>query len=342
MSNNKKQATYSDSGVDIEAGNKAVELIKDRAQKTFRHYNGKILSGIGGFSGVVELPDKRVMGTSTDGVGTKLMLSIIMEKHDTVGIDLVAMCVNDLIVAGITPAIFLDYIAIGKQIPEKTSLIVNGIIEGCERAETALLGGEMAEMPGMYKDNDYDLAGFAVGFADSKEALILGKNIKPGMKVFGLPSSGVHSNGYSLVRKVFGIDINDPEKAKKILNEHHSFIGKTLGQELLEPTTIYVKQIKSLLSKYEIAGMVHITGGGIIENPPRVLPEGCAINIKMGSWPVNPIFKYIQEKGNISIQEMLKTFNCGIGLMVISSDDIKEAILIGEVVKGNKYVSFLS
>ena len=338
MTNNKKQIIYSDSGVDIEAGNKAVDLIKNKAQETFRHYNGKVLSGIGGFSGVVELPDKRVMGTSTDGVGTKLMLSIIMEKYDTVGIDLVAMCVNDLIVAGITPAIFLDYIAMGKQIPERTSLIINGIIDGCEMAEMALLGGEMAEMPGMYKNNDYDLAGFAVGFADSKEALILGKNIKPGMKVFGFPSSGIHSNGYSLVRKVFNIDINDHEKAREILNEQHSFIGKTLGQELLEPTTIYVKQIKSLLSKYEIAGMAHITGGGIIENPPRVLPEDCAINIKMGSWQVNPIFKYIQEKGNISIEEMLKTFNYGIGLMIISSDDIEEAILIGEVIKGSKPV----
>ncbi|MCK4355097.1 phosphoribosylformylglycinamidine cyclo-ligase [Candidatus Parcubacteria bacterium] len=340
MTNN-KQTTYAESGVNIDAGNKAVNLIKNEAQKTFRHYNGKILSGIGGFSGVIELADKRVMGTSTDGVGTKLMLSIIMEKHDTVGIDLVAMCVNDLIVAGITPAIFLDYIAMGKQIPKRTSLIVKGIIEGCERAETALLGGEMAEMPGMYKDNDYDLAGFAIGFADSKENLILGKDIKPGMKVFGLPSSGVHSNGYSLARKVFGIDINKPKKAKKILDKQHSFIGKTLGEELLEPTTIYVKQIKSLLSKYKIAGMVHITGGGIIENPPRVLPKGCAINIKMGSWPVNPIFKYIQKKGNISIKEMLKTFNYGIGLMVISDDDIKQGIPIGKVVKGNKEVRLI-
>ena len=335
-----KQTTYSESGVNIEAGDQAVQLIKDMAQKTFRHYNGKILSGIGGFSGVVELADKRVMGTSTDGVGTKLILSIIMEKYDTVGIDLVAMCVNDLIVAGITPAIFLDYIAMGKQVPKKTSLIVSGIIEGCERAETALLGGEMAEMPGMYKNNDYDLAGFAIGFANSKENLILGKDIKPGMKVFGLPSSGVHSNGYSLVRKVFDIDINDFEKTKEILEQEHSSIGKTLGEELLEPTTIYVKQIKSLLSKYNIAGMAHITGGGIIENPPRILPEGCAINIKMGSWPVNPIFEYIQKKGNISLKEMLKTFNYGIGLIIISGDNIKEAIPIGEVIEGNKEVYF--
>lgn len=337
----KKQTTYTDSGVNIEAGNKAVDLIKKRVQKTFRHYDGKILSDIGGFSGIVELPDKRVMGTSTDGVGTKLMLSIIMEKHDTVGIDLVAMCVNDLIVTGMKPAIFLDYIAMGKQIPERTSLIIDGIIKGCEMAETALLGGEMAEMPGMYKENDYDLAGFAIGFADSKNDLILGKNIKPGMKVFGFPSSGIHSNGYSLVRKVFNIDINNQKETKKILYKKHSLIGRTLGEELLEPTIIYVKQIKSLLSKYEIAGMVHITGGGLIENPPRILPKGCAIEIKIGSWPVNPIFKYIQEKGNISLREMLKTFNYGIGLLVVSSDDIKEGIPIGKIIKGNKKVHLL-
>ena len=335
------QTTYRDSGVDIEAGNKAVELIKEKAQKTFRHYDGKVLSGIGGFSGVVELADGRVMGASTDGVGTKLVLSIIMDKHDTIGIDLVAMCVNDLIVTGIIPALFLDYIAMGKQIPERTASIVDGIIEGCERAQTALLGGEMAEMPGLYKESDYDLAGFAIGFADSKEDLILGKDIKPGMKVFGFPSSGIHSNGYSLVRKVFDIDIDDFEKAKEILNEKHSVLGRTLGEELLEPTAIYVKQIKSLLSKYKIAGMVHITGGGIIENPPRIVPGGCAVNIKKDSWEIPSIFKYIEEKGNIPFEELLRTFNCGIGLMVISGDDIQEGMFIGEVIKGDKEVHIL-
>lgn len=340
MNKNKKE-TYANSGVDIKAGEKAVELIKEKAKKTFRHYNGKVLSGIGGFSGVVELSDGRVMGTSTDGVGTKLVLSIIMGKHDTVGIDLVAMCVNDLIVTGIIPAIFLDYIAQGKQIPERTVNIVEGIIEGCERAETALLGGEMAEMPGMYKESDYDLAGFAVGFADSKDNLILGDDIKPGMKIFGFPSSGIHSNGYSLVRKIFDIDINNIEKTKKILNERHSFIGRTLGEELLEPTTIYVKQVKSLLSKYKIAGMVHITGGGIIENPPRILPDGCGINIKKGSWKIPPIFKYMEEKGNVPFEEMIRTFNYGIGLIVISDDDIEEGILIGEVIKGDKKVNII-
>lgn len=339
--NKDEKNTYVDSGVDITAGNKAVELIKETAKKTFRHYDGNILSGIGGFSGIIELPDGRIMGASTDGVGTKLIISIVMGKHDTIGIDLVAMCVNDLIVTGMIPAIFLDYIAMDKQIPERTSSIVSGIIDGCEMAETALLGGEMAEMPGMYKENIYDLAGFAVGFADSKANLILGENIKPGMKVFGFPSSGIHSNGYSLVRKIFDIDINDFQKAEKILNRKNSFIGRTLGEELLEPTIIYVKQIKYLLSKYEIAGMVHITGGGIIENPPRILPDGCAIKIKKGSWSVPLIFKYIQEKGSIAFEEMVRTFNYGIGLMVISDDDVKEGILIGEVIEGNKEVHII-
>ncbi len=332
---------YADSGVDIEAGNKAVDLIKDKAQKTFRHYEGNVLSGIGGFSGVVELPDGRVMGTSTDGVGTKLMIATLLNKHNTIGIDLVAMCVNDLIVTGIQPSIFLDYIAMGKQIPERTSLIISGIIEGCDMAESALLGGEMAEMPGMYKDEDYDLAGFAIGFADSKEKLILGKNIKPGMRVYGFPSSGVHSNGYSLVRKVFNINMNERENTKKILGEQHASLRRTLGEELLEPTVIYVKQIKSLLQKYTISGMVHVTGGGIIENTPRILPKNCAVHIKKDSWEMPPIFRIIQKKGNISIDEMMRTFNCGIGLIVISDDIIEEGIFIGEIVKGNKEIQIL-
>ncbi len=332
---------YADSGVNIEAGNKAVDLIKDKAQKTFRHYEGNVLSGIGGFSGVVELPDGRVMGTSTDGVGTKLMIATLLNKHNTIGIDLVAMCVNDLIVTGIQPSIFLDYIAMGKQIPERTSLIISGIIEGCDMAESALLGGEMAEMPDMYKEEDYDLAGFAIGFADSKEKLILGKNIKPGMRVYGFPSSGVHSNGYSLVRKVFNINMNERENTKKILGEQLASLRRTLGEELLEPTVIYVKQIKSLLQKYTISGMVHVTGGGIIENTPRILPNNCAVHIKKDSWEMPPIFKIIQKKGNISTDEMMRTFNCGIGLIVISDDIIEEGILIGEIVKGNKEIQIL-
>ncbi len=332
---------YAYSGVSIEAGNKTVDLIKDSAQKTFKHYKGNVLSGIGGFSGVVELPDGRIMGTSTDGVGTKLILATLLNKHNTIGIDLVAMCVNDLIVTGIQPSIFLDYIAMGKQIPERTSLVVSGIIEGCDMAESALLGGEMAEMPGMYKDEDYDLAGFAIGFADSKKDLILGENIKPGMRVYGFPSSGVHSNGYSLVRKVFNINLNERENTQKILEEQYASLGRTLGEELLEPTIIYVRQVKSLLRKYTISGMVHVTGGGIIENTPRILPKGCAVHIKKDSWEIPPIFRIIQEKGNISTDEMMRTFNCGIGLIAISEDVIEEGILIGEIVKGNKEIQIL-
>lgn len=338
---NDKQTTYAESGVDIEAGDKAVDLIKKRVQETYKNYPGKVLTDIGGFSGLIELDDGRVVGSSTDGVGTKLMLAAILDKHDTVGIDLVAMSVNDLIVAGIIPAFFLDYIAVGKQVPERTERIVGGVIDGCNLAQVALLGGEMAEMPGMYGEDDYDLAGFAVGFAKSKNELILGKDIQPGMKVYGFASSGVHSNGYSLIRKIFGIDLDNPEKTKEILNQEYSELGRTLGEELLEPTVIYVDQIKKLLAKYKIAGFVHVTGGGLVENPPRILPEGCGINIKMGSWKVPPIFKLIQEKGNISEQEMLKTFNYGIGLIAISSDDIPEGIQIGEVVKGDKKVNFL-
>ncbi len=333
-----KKTTYKDSGVDRDAGNRAVDLIKKEVQKTFRHYEGEVLSGIGGFSGVVELKDKRVMGMSTDGVGTKLFLSIILKKYDTVGIDLVAMCVNDLIVAGVYPAFFLDYIALGKQEPEKTQLVIKGIIKGCDLAECALIGGEMAEMPGMYRKEDYDLAGFSVGFAESKKDIISGEKIKPGMKVYGFPSSGVHSNGYSLIRKIFKIDFENPSLSKKNLNVFYPELGKTLGEELLTPTTIYVKLVKKLIKKYNIAGLIHITGGGVIENPPRILPEGCALEIKESALMIPPIFEIIKEKGNISSEEMMRTFNCGIGLMAISENKIKEGVFLGEVVEGDRKV----
>lgn len=336
-----KIITYADSGVNIDAGDLAVDLIKDKAKETLKYFPGKVLSGIGGFSGIVELPSGQIMGSCTDGVGTKLILGILLDKHDTVGIDLVAMSVNDLIVAGMMPAIFLDYIAMGKQIPERTQKIVNGIIEGCHQSESALLGGEMAEMPGLYQEGEYDLAGFAIGFADSKDKLILGKEIKPGMKVYGLASSGVHSNGYSLVRRVFGIDLDKSEEAKKALNEFYPELKRTLGEELLEPTKIYVKDVKKLISKYNIRGMAHITGGGLIENIPRTLPAGCAVKINNGSWPVPAIFKLIQEKGNIPELEMMRTFNYGIGLVLITEDVIEEAILIGEVVQGNEIVEVI-
>ena len=328
-----KKLTYNDSGVNIEAGDKAVDLIKEKAQETFKNYPGEVLSQIGGFSGAVKLKDGRVMGTSTDGVGTKLVLSILLDKHHTVGIDLVAMCVNDLIVNGIEPAVFLDYIAMGKQIPERTQKIVEGIIKGCNQAECALLGGEMAEMPGMYGENDYDLAGFAIGFADSEDDLITGGKIEPDMYVYGLPSSGIHSNGYSLVRKVFEIDLEKTEEAKQALNTFYPELRRTLGEELLEPTQIYVKPLKEILKKYQIFGIVHITGGGLIENPPRILPSEFALEIDKSAWKRPEIFNLIQKKGGISEEEMLKTFNCGLGLVIISTQEIPEAIKLGKVIK---------
>ncbi len=331
---------YAKSGVDINAGNEAVNLIKDQAEKTLQYFPGKVLSGIGGFSGIVELSDKRVMGLATDGVGTKLVLSIVLEKHDTVGIDLVAMCVNDLAVAGLIPAVFLDYIAMGKQVPQRTQKIINGITEGCHQAECALLGGEMAEMPDMYNKKDYDLAGFAVGFANSKNDLITGDKIKVGMKIYGLPSSGVHSNGYSLVRKTFGIDLKKIDEAKKMLDTNYPKLGRTLGEELLEPTKIYVKEIKKLMSDYNIAGMAHITGGGLVENIPRILPVNCSAVINKNSWEVPTIFELIEEKGNISKFEMMRTFNYGIGLVIVTSDTIENAVLIGKIVNGNNEILF--
>lgn len=341
---NKKGMTYADSGVNISAGNKAVNLIRGTAEKTFRFIKGKVLSGIGGFSAAIELEDGRIVAASTDGVGTKLMIAILLNRHDTIGIDLVAMCVNDIIVGGVEPMFFLDYLATGKQIPGQTKTIVGGIAEGCEMAECALIGGEMAELPGMYKEGEYDLAGFAVGFAYSKHDLILGDRIKPGMKVYGLRSNGLHSNGYSLVRKLFRVHLNRPKSSRKNLDHYYGVIGETLGEKLLMPTRIYVKDVKRLLAKYDIAGMAHITGGGLLENPARILPNNCAIVFRKGSWPVPPIFGLVQELGNVSEKEMCRTFNNGIGFVLISPDDIKEAILIGKVVeraKGKRKIGFV-
>lgn len=340
MKKNNKKITYVSSGVDIGAGNLAVDLIKKNVHKTFKYFPGKVLTKIGSFGGVAQLQGGKIVASSTDGVGTKLVLACLMNKHETIGIDLVAMSVNDLAVIGIMPAIFLDYIAMGRQIPKRTEKIVSGIIKGCCDCECALMGGEMAEMPDMYSEEEYDLAGFAVGFADSKKDLILGKNIKPGMKVYGFASSGVHSNGYSLVRKIFGINFSDKIRAKKILNSKFSGLSKTLGEELLAPTKIYVKIIKKLISSYKIAGFAHITGGGLVENPPRILPKGCSMNIVKNSWKRPAIFDLIQKTGNISDYEMLRTFNCGIGLIAVSEENIKEGILIGEIIKGDGDVIF--
>lgn len=340
MNDKKKSLTYADSGVNTREGQRAVDLIKKKAEKTFRFFPGQVLTGIGGFSGLVELPNGMIMGFATDGVGTKLIIAIMMEKHDTVGIDLGAMCFNDLAVVGITPAIFLDYIAMGKQIPERTDIIVSGIIDGCEMAKTTLLGGEMAEMPGMYAENEYDLAGFAAGFIDSKDDLILGKDVEVGMKILGIPSSGVHSNGYSLIREITGIVLEDPKKTLQILETIVPDTNRTLGDELLEPTIIYVQEAKRLVDNYDIAALIHISGGGWEENPPRVLPPGCAAKFKPNSWPVLPIFNFIQKKGNLSDEVMRETFNLGIGMMAVTHDDIDGAYHIGDVIEGNQEVFF--
>lgn len=329
--------TYKSAGVDIDAGNKAVDLIKERVKGTFSLLRtGKVITDLGGFSSVVELPNGKLVVTTTDGVGTKLIVGILMNKHDTVGIDLGAMCFNDLLAGGILPAIFLDYIALGKQIPEKTSEIMEGIIVGCEQAGAALVGGEMAECPGLYGPEEYDLAGFAVGFADSRKELILGDKIEPGMKIYGLPSSGLHSNSYSLARKVFGINLNTPVASISALDAHNEVLGCTLGEELLRPTKIYVQEVERLMGKYDIAGMINVTGGGLVENPPRVLPRNCSAIINLETWKPQPIFGLLQKLGNVSREEMLKVTNYGIGFMLISADEIADdgVIEIGNVVEG--------
>jgi len=309
--------TYSGAGVDIEAGNALVQKIKPMVART--HRTG-ILGAIGGFGGLFELPVAQyrqpVMVSGTDGVGTKLRLAIDLDMPDTVGIDLVAMCVNDILVCGAEPLWFLDYFATGRLDVEQASRVISGIAEGCVQAGAALLGGETAEMPGMYHESDYDLAGFAVGVAE-KDQLIDGTSVAPGDCIIGIASSGPHSNGYSLIRKVAEQhDINAP------------FEALTLGQTLMQPTRIYVKAIHGVLqAKLPIKAMAHITGGGITENVPRSLPANVVAKIELGSWSEPPVFAWLQDQGNIEQAEMLRTFNCGIGFtMVVAKTDV-EAVL---------------
>lgn len=312
---------YKQAGVDIEAGYEAVNKMKKHVQKTMRP---GVLSGLGGFGGMFDLSTlglkEPVLVSGTDGVGTKLMLAFMMDQHDTIGIDCVAMCVNDIVVQGAEPLYFLDYIACGKAHPDKIESIVKGVATGCEQAGAALIGGETAEMPGMYDEEEYDLAGFAVG-ACEKTKLVTGENIQPGDALIGLASSGIHSNGYSLVRKVLLQD------AKRDLHEHIEELGCKLGEELLKPTRIYVKSLLSALKQYEIKGMAHITGGGFIENIPRMLPENLGVEIVKGSWPVLPIFKLLQQEGNLVEEEMYNIFNMGIGMVVVvPADQAKAAV----------------
>lgn len=313
---------YKSAGVDIEAGYKAVELMKEHVKGTMRP---EVLGGLGGFSGAFSLEkfkdmEKPTLVSGTDGVGTKLKLAFLLDKHDTIGIDCVAMCVNDIACAGGEPLFFLDYIACGKNEPEKIASIVKGVAEGCKQAGAALIGGETAEMPGFYPVDEYDLAGFAVGIVDEKK-LITGKDIQDGDVIIGIASSGIHSNGYSLVRKVF--PMREPS-----LNEYVETLGCTLGEALLTPTKIYVKALDSVKKAgITIKGCSHITGGGFYENIPRMLPDGVRAVIKKDSYDVLPIFKLLQQSGNISEEMMYNTYNMGIGMMlVVNKEKAKETI----------------
>jgi phosphoribosylformylglycinamidine cyclo-ligase len=312
---------YKQAGVDIDAGNQAVERMKKHVKRTFRP---EVLTDLGGFGALFRLDtskyEKPVLVSGTDGVGTKLKLAFAMDKHDTIGIDAVAMCVNDVVVQGAEPLFFLDYLAVDKVIPEKIEAIVKGIADGCAQAGCSLIGGETAEMPGMYAEGEYDIAGFTVGVVDEQN-MITGASVAPGDVMIGLASSGVHSNGFSLVRKVLLADKG------MSLHDHVDALGKTLGEELLTPTRIYVKQVLSVLEKHEVKALAHITGGGFTENIPRVLPEGMQAVVDVGSWPVLPVFQLVQEAGGISYSDMYKTFNMGIGMILVVKPQDAESVI---------------
>ncbi|MEH7342894.1 phosphoribosylformylglycinamidine cyclo-ligase [Bacillus sp. JJ1532] len=312
---------YKQAGVDIEAGYEAVSRMKKHVEKTVRP---GVFGGLGGFGGMFDLSvlnlKEPVLVSGTDGVGTKLMLAFMMDKHDTIGIDAVAMCVNDIVVQGAEPIYFLDYIGCGKAEPSKIEAIVKGIADGCEQAGCALVGGETAEMPGMYTEEEYDLAGFAVG-ACEKSDIISGTDIKSGDALIGLASSGIHSNGYSLVRKLF------LEKANMSLTDHVDELGCTLGEELLRPTKIYVKPILSALNKFKIKGMAHITGGGFIENIPRMLPEGLGAQLKESNWEVPAVFKLMEKIGELDRKEMYNIFNMGTGMVLAVDQEIAHDVM---------------
>ena len=335
---NKTSLSYKDAGVDIDAGNALVDRIKGVVKKTRRP---EVMGGLGGFGALCALPQKYrepVLVSGTDGVGTKLRLAMDLKRHDTIGIDLVAMCVNDLVVQGAEPLFFLDYVAVGKNHPEKIAQMVSGIAEGCRQAGCALIGGETAEMPGFYPENEYDMAGFSVGMVD-KEKMIDGTGIKAGDALIGVASSGVHSNGYSLVRKTLGIN-------EKSVRRYIDEFGKTLGEELLTPTKIYVKAIQSLMGKVEVKGISHITGGGFYENVPRMLPAGIVAKIEKAAMPVPPVFDLIAKTGKIPERDMYNTFNMGAGLVLaVAAEDASRAVaaisaageqayVIGECVNG--------
>ncbi len=317
MSEEKQSLSYKDAGVDIDAGNALVENIKGAVKRTTRP---EVMGGLGGFGSVCQLPTgykEPVLVAGTDGVGTKLRLAIDLKKHDTVGIDLVAMCVNDLIVQGAEPLFFLDYYATDKLDVDVASAVVSGIADGCVLSGCALVGGETAEMPGMYHAGDYDIAGFCVGVAE-KSRLLDGSLVKAGDQLIALASSGPHSNGYSLIRKVLEVNNTDTNEI---------FQGKSIGEHLIEPTKIYVKSVLSLLKEVEVHAISHITGGGFWENIPRVLPSSAQATINGSSWQWPSIFNWLQEKGNITEHEMYRTFNCGVGMIiVVPADEVEKSI----------------
>ena len=336
---------YKNAGVDIEAGYRSVELMKEYVKGTMRP---EVLGGIGGFSGAFSLAaikdmENPTLVSGTDGVGTKIKLAFLMDKHDTVGIDCVAMCVNDIVCAGGEPLFFLDYIACGINYPEKIASIVKGVAEGCKMAGAALIGGETAEHPGLMPEEEYDLAGFAVGVVDEKD-LITGEKIKPGDVLVGIASSGVHSNGFSLVRKVF-------DMTKESLDTYYDELGSTLGEALIMPTKIYVKALKAIKDAgVVIKGCSHITGGGFYENIPRMLPEGVRAVIEKESYPIPAIFKLMQDKGNLEEKMMYNTYNMGLGMVLaIDASEVREAVaaieeagekayIVGNVTAGEKGV----
>ena len=334
-----KKFSYKDAGVDIKKGDSFVRMIKPMVESTFRP---EVLTKIGGFAGCVSLNLERykkpILVSSTDGVGTKLKIAFMMDRHDTVGIDLVAMCVNDIVVIGARPLFLLDYLATSKLDTEKATKVVSGIVKGCVEAECSLVGGETAEMPGFYKEGEYDLAGFVVGIVENTQ-LIDGSGVTVGDKLIGIASSGLHSNGYSLVRKLL------LGQYKMDLGKRVEEIGAVLGEELLRPTRIYVKTILNLTRDFNIGGIAHITGGGITGNLPRVIPKGCKAIVRRKSWDIPPIFSFLKEKGKIAEEEMLRTFNNGIGLILIvrpkEIEDLlarlhslgEKAFIIGEVGK---------
>ncbi|WP_438431395.1 phosphoribosylformylglycinamidine cyclo-ligase [Gorillibacterium sp. sgz500922] len=355
---------YKQAGVDIAAGNAAVERMKKHVQRSLRP---EVLAGLGGFGALFGLNkdkyEEPVLVSGTDGVGTKLMLAFAMDKHNTIGIDAVAMCVNDIVVQGAEPLFFLDYLATGKVVPEKIEAIVAGIAEGCVRSGCALIGGETAEMPGMYGAEDYDIAGFAVGIVDRKR-IVDGSRIKPGDVLIGLASSGVHSNGYSLVRKLLledaGFGLTRPLSSIEGLESLAAQAAeagrpeRTLGDALLEPTRLYVKPVLALLDQAPeaIKGMAHITGGGFTENIPRMLPEGVGAEIDFGSWPVHPLFELMRRTGGLPYGDLFRTFNMGIGMVLAveaeQADEIErlarehgeEPYRIGRIVAGEQVVSY--